>query len=176
MEWDNPAENHTCKNSGTEPTRQLTGSSWRLPHQEVKVHFKEYTFLLKGALDWRMITANSVERPELMSCAPSGATSTVPKTLGGGKAPPEREEIPPDGNLPWRAIKKGNQVREAYSACPDRGYPSGTLSPEFPGAVQSGKAYRQSLGQVCFQMSSTTSGWSLHPPGAPASRGLNNSL
>ncbi len=163
MEWDNLAENHTCKNSGTEPTGQLTGSSWRLPHQEVKVYFKEYGFLVEGALDWRMITANSVERPP-----PQGPHPQFQKLWAGGR-PLLREEITPDGNLPWRAIEKGNQVREAYSAWPDRGFPSGTFSPEFPGVMRSGEAYRQSLGQVCFQMSSTTSGWSLHAPGALAS-------
>ncbi len=71
----NPAENRTCKNSSTEPAGQLTGSSWRLLHQEVKVHFKEYSFLMEGALDWSMVSATSVERPELMSCAPSGSVS-----------------------------------------------------------------------------------------------------
>ncbi len=68
-----------------------------------------------------------------MSCAPS-----VPKLWAGGR-PRLREEIPPDENL-----KKGNQVRESYSARPERGYQEdgprpGALSPELPGAEQSGE-------------------------------------
>ncbi len=81
---------------------------------------------------------------------PLGATSTVPKLRAGG--PRLREEIPPDGNLSRKAIKKGNQVREAYLAGPDRGYPTGTLSPELPGAMRSGEAYRRNLSQVCLQI------------------------
>uniref|UniRef100_A0A671QW98 ATP-binding cassette sub-family C member 8-like n=1 Tax=Sinocyclocheilus anshuiensis TaxID=1608454 RepID=A0A671QW98_9TELE len=37
----------SCRNSSTEPTGQLTGSSWRSPHQEVK-SFKAYSFLVAG--------------------------------------------------------------------------------------------------------------------------------
>ncbi len=121
MEWDDTAENCACKNSSTEPTGQLIGSSWQLPNQEVKVHFKESSFLMEGALDWIMVPATSVERPEPMSYARSGATSTVQKLWAGGR-PRLREEIPPDRNLPRRAVKKGNQVRESYSAQPERGY------------------------------------------------------
>ncbi len=54
---------------------------------------------------------------------------------------------------PRRAVEKGDQVREVYLARPDRSYPSGAFSPELPGA----EAYRQSLGQVCFQLS--PQGW-----------------
>ncbi len=89
MEFDNPAENRTCKNSSTEPAGQLTGSRWQLPRQEVKVHFKKYSFLMEGALDWRMVSATSVERPELMSCAPFRGHIHSSKTPGRG-APPER--------------------------------------------------------------------------------------
>ncbi len=31
----------------------------------------------RGALDWSMVLTTSVERPEAMHCAPSGATPTV---------------------------------------------------------------------------------------------------
>ncbi len=89
MEWDDTAENCACKNSSTEPTGQLIGSSWQLPNQEVKVHFKGCSFFMEGTLDLSMDPATSVEGPEPMSNARSGATSTVQK-LGRGNAPPER--------------------------------------------------------------------------------------
>jgi hypothetical protein len=36
-----------------------------------------YGFLVEGALDWRMVSTTSVDRPEAKSCAPSGATLKV---------------------------------------------------------------------------------------------------
>ncbi len=37
-----------------------------------------------GALDCRMVSTTSVERPDAMRCAPSGATTTASTTLGEG--------------------------------------------------------------------------------------------
>ncbi len=54
-----------------------------------------------------MVSTTSVERPEAMSCAPSGATPTVSTTPDGGERTnplPEIEEIPPDWNLPCRDL------------------------------------------------------------------------
>ncbi|KAL0185520.1 hypothetical protein M9458_017190, partial [Cirrhinus mrigala] len=54
------------------------------PHQELKsLHFQAYSFLIEGALDWRMVSTTSVERPEATRCAPSGATPTASTTPGG---------------------------------------------------------------------------------------------
>ncbi len=101
MEWDNPSENRTCKNSSTEPTGQLTGSSWQLPHQEVKVHFKEHSFHVEEVLDWSMVSATSVGRPELMSCANLRGHIHSSKLQAGGR-PHLRQEIPPVANLQRR--------------------------------------------------------------------------
>ncbi len=60
------------------------------------------------------------------------------------------------------------EIRSEKHTRPGPARPSGTLSPELPGAMRSGEVYRQRL--VFFQMSSTT--LSLHPPGAPASKTL----
>ncbi len=40
--------------------------------------------LAAGALDCRMVSTTSVERPDAMRCAPSGATPTASTTLGEG--------------------------------------------------------------------------------------------
>ncbi len=94
-----------------------------------------------------MVSATSVERPEAMSCAPSGATPIVSTTPSGGERScplPVRGEIPPDGNPPWRAVEERNRVRELYSARPEQGFsiegPSPcALSLELPGAERSGE-------------------------------------
>ncbi len=54
------------------------------------------------------------------------------------------EEIPPDGNPPWRAVEERNRVRELYSARPEQGFSiegphSCALSLELPGAERSGE-------------------------------------
>ncbi len=46
---------------------------------------RAYSFLIEGALDWRMVSATSVERLEAMSYAPSGATPTAYTTLSRGE-------------------------------------------------------------------------------------------
>ncbi len=59
-----------------------------------------------------------------MSCAPSGAIPTVyttPDRCERRNHPPEREEIPPDGNLPWTVGllsmgELGYQVRKPWLA------------------------------------------------------------
>ncbi len=48
------------------------------------IHFKD-SYLVEGALDWSKVSTTSVERPEAMSCAPSGATPTVSTTPHGGE-------------------------------------------------------------------------------------------
>ncbi len=80
-------------------TGQLTGSCWRALHHEVKnFHFRVYTFLVEGALDWRMVSTTSAGRPEAMSCAPSGATPTFSITPGGGA---EWHPLLVRGDPPW---------------------------------------------------------------------------
>ncbi len=54
------------------------------------------------------------------------------------------EEIPPDGNPPWRAVEERNRVRELYSARPEQGFAIEgphpcALSLELPGAERSGE-------------------------------------
>ncbi len=48
------------------------------------IHFKD-SYLVEGVLDWSKVSTTSVERPEAMSCAPSGATPTVSTTPHGGE-------------------------------------------------------------------------------------------
>jgi len=48
-------------------------------------HFRAYNSLVERALEWRMVSTTSVERPELMSWAPSEAKATVYTTLDGGE-------------------------------------------------------------------------------------------
>ncbi len=68
-----------------------------------------------------MFSATSVERPE--AGLPQEPHSQLPQLRAGVKdhARCQWEEIPPDGNPPWRAVKERNQVRELYSAQPERG-------------------------------------------------------
>ncbi len=83
---DNPEANLSCRNSNTDPIGYSTGSSWWLWHQHVKsCHLAAYDFLVEGALDWRMVSTTSIERPDAMRCAPSEATPTASTTLGGGE-------------------------------------------------------------------------------------------
>uniref|UniRef100_A0A672R0S2 Mitogen-activated protein kinase kinase kinase n=1 Tax=Sinocyclocheilus grahami TaxID=75366 RepID=A0A672R0S2_SINGR len=121
---------------------QLTGSCSCCPHHEAKsFHFT--SFLVAGALDWSIGSTTSVERPDARSCAPSGATPTTSITLGGGEEwcpPPER------GGPQWSWIcVRENQSGQCLVSCD---------------ANRSTSAWPNSL-----QRSSTTSGWSLHPPG-----------
>ncbi len=71
MEWVNPAESPACRNSSTVPVGQLTGLSWRSLHHEVKsLHFRAYSFLVEGALDWCMVSTTLFESPEAMKLRP----------------------------------------------------------------------------------------------------------
>jgi len=52
---------------------------------------------VEGALEWRMVSTTSVERPKLMSWVPSEAKPNVSTILGGGKGSthwPERKGSP----------------------------------------------------------------------------------
>ncbi len=51
----------------------------------LSLNFRAYSFLIEGALDWRIVSATSVERPKAMSCAPSGVTPTASTTPSRGE-------------------------------------------------------------------------------------------
>ncbi len=86
-------EKWACGNSRTVPVGQLTWSSWRSSHHEVKsLHFRAYCFLIEGALDWRMVSTTFVERPEAMSCTSSGATPTTSRAPGRERSGEKRTD------------------------------------------------------------------------------------
>ncbi len=122
------------------PTGQLTGSSWRFSHHEVNNPLQGQ-FSCWGSSGLEYVSTTSVERPEAMSCAPSGATLTVPTTLDGGEImnpPAEREEILPDGNLPCSVLLQNSRKQ----------------------SNRKGKAYIRRLGHVCTMASSPNgAGW-----------------
>ncbi len=106
-----------------------------------------------------MVSTTPVERPEAMSCAPSGATSTASITLGRGEGsytPPVRgdpswQESPMESR---RGEKSGprtilGSARTGLLAT--AGPHSGALSLEL---AIGGKVYRWSLGHVCTIASS----------------------
>ncbi len=108
-----------------------------------------------------MVSATSVERPEAMSCAPSGATPIVPTTPSGG----ERScPLPVRGDPSWRESpmesRRGEKSgQRLYSARPEQGFSIEgprpcALSLELPGAERSGEAYRRSLSHDCTIASS----------------------
>ncbi len=127
------------------------------------IHFKD-SFLVEGALDWRMVSTTSVERRDAMSCAPSGATPTASTTPGGGErwcTPPVRGDPVSGRESPMESLIEGlpgpqTMDGPASTRLLTRDKPRpGELSPELPGAEQSGgKAYRRSLGHVCTMASS----------------------
>ncbi len=77
----------------------------------------------EGALECRMVSTTSVERPESMSWASSEAKPTVSTVLVGGKyqAPCLGQKIRPDGELQRRPVKKAYYIWEPKSARPPRG-------------------------------------------------------
>ncbi len=108
-----------------------------------------------------MVSATSVERPEAMSCAPSGATPIVSTTPSGG----ERScPLPVRGYPSWRESpmesRRGEKSgQRLYSARPEQGFSIEgprpcALSLELPGAERSGEAYRRSLSHDCTIASS----------------------
>ncbi len=118
---------------------------------------------LRGALDWRMVSNTSVEGPEAMSCAPSGATPTATTTPGGGEV-----SYPPSvrGDPSWRESpmesRRGEKSGPRIILGPARmGHQSRHTLARTPGSrAIGGKAYRRSLGQVCTIASSPSgAGW-----------------
>ncbi len=114
VEWVNPAESRACRNSRTVPIGQLTGSSWHSPHHEVKVPTSRRTVSSLREL-W---IGGWSQQPrwrdrKLWVAPPQGPPPQLPHLW---------EEIPLDGNLPWRAVEERTQVREPYSARPERCY------------------------------------------------------
>ncbi len=120
------------------------------------LHFKAYSFLVEGALEWRMVSTTSVEKPESMSWAPSEASPQFPQFWLGVKsrAPHLGPKVPPDGELRRSPVEKGYYIWEPYSAWPPWGNDSSrtrsrrTLS-RTPGsrAIEE-NAYRRSLGHI----------------------------
>ncbi len=111
VEWVNPAESWACSNSRTVTNMgSWLGRAGGLRTMNWKSHFKHTVSSSEGALDWSMVSTTSVERPETMSCAPSGATHQNFHISGRGWRPPLWEESLPDGNLPWRAVEERNEV------------------------------------------------------------------
>ncbi len=159
LKWNgvSPAVNRSCRNSSTVPTEQLTVSSWWSLHHEVKtLHFKAYSFLVEEALEWRMVSTTSVEKPESVSWAPSEAKPTVSTVLVGGEisSPPLGTEGPS-----WRGAPEGYYIWEPYSAGPPRGNGISrtrsrwTLSRTPGSRAIEGNAYRRSLGHICTKRS-----------------------
>ncbi len=122
-----------------------------------------------------MVSATSVERPEAMSCAPSGATPIVSTTPSGG----ERScPLPVRGDPSWRESpmesRRGEKSgQRLYSARPEQGFSIEgprpcALSLELPGAERSGEAYRRSLSHDCTiassplaELDAASTGWLL---------------
>ncbi len=81
----------------------------------------------------------------------------------------QREEIPPDGNPPWRAVEERNRVRELYSARPEQDFSIEgphpcALSLELPGAERSGEGVQtkpQPQPQPQRSWMSASTGWLL---------------
>ncbi len=83
---------------------------------------------------------------------PQGPHTQFPQLWAGMKvgAPCLKEEVPPDGNLPRRAVEKGHQVQEPCSAQPEwatsrRRTCTGALTPELPGAEQLGEKHTDAV-------------------------------
>ncbi len=96
-----------------------------------------------------MVSATSVERPEAMSCAPSGATPHSfhnPISLLTGI---------PHGEPSRREIGSGDYTRPGQNRVFSiEGPRPCALSLELPGAERSGEAYRRSLSHDCTIASS----------------------
>jgi len=62
---------------------------------------------VEGALEWRMVSTTSVERPKLMSWVPS-PSPMFPQFWVGVKDQPTglREKVPPEQNLERRAVEE----------------------------------------------------------------------
>ncbi len=85
VDADSPEANLSCRMSSHDPIEHSTGFNWWLLQQDMKsCHLAAYDFLVAGALDCRMVSTTSVDRPDDMRCAPSGATPTASTTLGEG--------------------------------------------------------------------------------------------
>ncbi len=79
-----PTEGRSWSNSSTGPTRQWTDSKRLCSHHEAKrCHFRVYSYLVKGALAFKMVSRTSVRRPESSSGSPSGAKPPVSKVAPG---------------------------------------------------------------------------------------------
>ncbi len=109
-------------------------------------HLAVYDFLVEGALDWRMVSTTSVERPDAMSCVPSGATPTASTTLGGGEkwCPLPVRGYPTGWECPMESFLAGLPGLQTMDGPASTGLLKGDepcpgeLSPELPGAEQSG--------------------------------------
>lgn len=61
---DNPAERRSCRSSSTEPIGQWTRSAWCCAHHDSKRrHFRALSFLVDGALAFKMVSTTS-DKPE----------------------------------------------------------------------------------------------------------------
>ncbi len=117
MEWVNLVEKQACRNSRTVSTRQLAGSSWQsvsAPRSE-SFHFEVYSFLVKGALVWRMVSTTSVETGSFEMCPLGGHVHNFHHSERDRSYPPPERGDPSRRKSPQRAAEKRNQV-QAYSA------------------------------------------------------------
>ncbi|XDV37209.1 hypothetical protein PO909_006849, partial [Leuciscus waleckii] len=81
-----PAEKRSWRNSSTEATGQLTGSTSRSLHQvENTFHFRLYSLLVEGALELSKVSTTSADRPASRYRAPSGARPKGSTALAGGE-------------------------------------------------------------------------------------------
>ncbi len=107
------ATGQLCGHKHLMPALGKANWAFPCPHSEKK----------EGALECRMVSTTSVERPESMSWAPSEAKPTVSTVLVGGEIsnPHLGKKVPPDGELQRRPVDKGYYIWEPYSARPPQG-------------------------------------------------------
>lgn len=90
-----PTEGCSWINSSTGPTRQWTDSKRLYSHHEAnRCHFRVYSFLVKGALAFKMVSRTSVRRPESSSGSPSGAKPPVSKVAPGRSHAEHADTLP----------------------------------------------------------------------------------
>jgi len=67
---------------------------------ENDLHFNVNSLLVKGALEWKMVSKTSAERPDSMSQAPSEARLIVSTTPVESEisCPCLRQQVPPEQN------------------------------------------------------------------------------
>ncbi|KAI5619658.1 junctional adhesion molecule-like isoform X2 [Silurus asotus] len=113
-------------------------------------HLVMYDLLMERALEWRIVSTTSAERPAATNSAPSGATATASTAPGACKRRSLLGGISPGGPLRRDTRAANHGLPGHRGSTRRRQAPSCELSPELPKAARSGVMGLGRLGERRF--------------------------